>query len=89
MKATGARVLSSATTVAEAVWLDSRGCDAIIAQGAEAGGHRGMFLTGDVATQIGTLSLVPQIAQGLDALLARDGFATVADAVGTGRADWL
>jgi dihydroorotate dehydrogenase len=35
------------------------------------------------------LSLVPQIAQGLDALLARDGFATVADAVGTGRADWL
>lgn len=61
VKATGARVLSSATTVAEAVWLDSRGCDAIIAQGAEAGGHRGMFLTGDVATQIGTLSLVPQI----------------------------
>ena len=35
------------------------------------------------------LSLVPQIANGLDALLARDGFATVADAVGTGRADWL
>jgi len=61
VKATGARVLASATTVAEAVWLDSRGCDAIIAQGAEAGGHRGMFLTEDVATQIGTLSLVPQI----------------------------
>ncbi|MFD1196303.1 quinone-dependent dihydroorotate dehydrogenase [Seohaeicola saemankumensis] len=35
------------------------------------------------------LSLVPQIALGLDALLARDGFANVADAVGTGRADWL
>lgn len=61
VKATGARVLASATTVAEAVWLDSRGCDAIIAQGAEAGGHRGMFLTEDVATQIGTLSLVPQV----------------------------
>ena len=59
--ATGARVLASATTVAEALWLDSRGCDAIIAQGVEAGGHRGMFLTGDVATQIGTLSLVPQV----------------------------
>jgi dihydroorotate dehydrogenase len=35
------------------------------------------------------LSLVPQIARGLDALLARDGFASVADAVGTGRAEWL
>ncbi|MEE4346158.1 MAG: quinone-dependent dihydroorotate dehydrogenase [Paracoccaceae bacterium] len=35
------------------------------------------------------LSLVPQIANGLDALLARDGFASVAEAVGTGRADWL
>lgn len=61
VKATGARVLASATTVAEALWLDGRGCDAIIAQGVEAGGHRGMFLTRDVATQIGTLSLVPQI----------------------------
>lgn len=35
------------------------------------------------------LSLVPKIARGLDDLLARDGFASVADAVGTGRADWL
>jgi len=61
VRTTGAKILSSATTVAEACWLDAQGCDAIIAQGAEAGGHRGMFLTGDVATQIGTLSLVPQI----------------------------
>lgn len=60
--ATGARILSSATTVEEAVWLEAEGCDAIIAQGAEAGGHRGMFRTDDIATQIGTLSLVPQIA---------------------------
>ena len=59
--ATGARILSSATTVDEARWLEMRGCDAIIAQGFEAGGHRGMFHTDDVATQIGTFSLVPQV----------------------------
>jgi nitronate monooxygenase len=61
VKATGARVISSATTVREAVWLAERGCDAIIAQGAEAGGHRGMFLVHDVAAQVGTFALVPQI----------------------------
>ncbi|MCB1494355.1 MAG: nitronate monooxygenase [Bauldia sp.] len=62
VKATGARILSSATTVAEARWLEDRGCDAIIAQGVEAGGHRGMFLTDDISTQVGTFCLVPQIA---------------------------
>jgi nitronate monooxygenase len=61
VKATGAKILSSATTVAEAVWLEREGCDAIIAQGYEAGGHRGMFLTADVPTQPGTMALVPQI----------------------------
>ncbi|GAB4022476.1 NAD(P)H-dependent flavin oxidoreductase [Spirosoma koreense] len=61
VKATGAKVLSSATTVKEAIWLEEHGCDAIIAQGAEAGGHRGMFLTTDIATQVGTLALVPQV----------------------------
>ena len=58
----GAKILSSATTVDEARWLEARGVDAIIAQGIEAGGHRGMFLSGDLATQLGTLALVPQIA---------------------------
>ena len=62
VKATGATVLSSATTVAEAVWLEQHGCDAIIAQGWEAGGHRGMFLTDDIDAQVGTFALVPQIA---------------------------
>lgn len=62
VKATGAVVLSSATTVEEAVWLEDHGCDAVIAQGAEAGGHRGNFLTHDMATQIGTFALVPQVA---------------------------
>ena len=62
VKATGAKVLSSATTVAEAIWLEQHGCDAIIAMGYEAGGHRGMFLSDDLNTQVGTLALVPQMA---------------------------
>jgi nitronate monooxygenase len=61
VKRTGAKVLSSATTVKEARWLESNGCNAIVAQGFEAGGHRGMFLTDDISTQLGTLSLVPQV----------------------------
>jgi nitronate monooxygenase len=61
VKATGAKILSSATTVEEARWLEAGGCNAIVAQGVEAGGHRGMFLTDDTSTQIGTLSLVPQV----------------------------
>ncbi|GAB4044195.1 nitronate monooxygenase [Spirosoma litoris] len=61
VKATGAQILSSATTVDEARWLEQEGCDAIIAQGAEAGGHRGLFLSRDISTQAGTMALVPQI----------------------------
>jgi nitronate monooxygenase len=60
VKAAGCRVVSSATTAEEARWLEERGCDAIIAQGNEAGGHRGMFLTSDIATQAGTFALLPQ-----------------------------
>jgi nitronate monooxygenase len=62
VKATGAKILSSATTVEEALWLEEKGCDAIIAQGVEAGGHRGMFLSDTIATQVGTMALVPQLA---------------------------
>jgi len=61
VKAAGAKILSSATTVDEARWLENEGCDAIIAQGCEAGGHRGMFLTQDLSTQVGTIALVPQV----------------------------
>jgi nitronate monooxygenase len=61
VRATGAKIISTATSVQEAQWLESEGCDAIVAQGFEAGGHRGMFLTGDTSTQIGILSLVPQM----------------------------
>jgi nitronate monooxygenase len=66
VRATGAVVLSSATTVAEARWLAEHGCDVVVAQGAEAGGHRGMFLTGSAAAQVGTLALVPQVVDAVD-----------------------
>jgi nitronate monooxygenase len=59
------KVLSTATTVEEARWLEARGVDAIIAQGLEAGGHRGMFLSDDLDTQLGTLALVPQVVAGV------------------------
>ena len=63
VKSWGSTVLSTATTVAEAEWLEANGADGIIAQGVEAGGHRGMFLSKDVTKQIGTFALVPQIVQ--------------------------
>ncbi len=63
VKAVGARILSSATSVEEARWLEANGVDAIIAQGLEAGGHRGMFLSGDLTTQVGTFALLPQIVR--------------------------
>jgi nitronate monooxygenase len=62
VKAAGCKVMCSATTVAEAKHLADGGCDAVIAQGNEAGGHRGMFLTDNVAEQQGTFALIPQVA---------------------------
>lgn len=62
VKQSGAKILSSATTVDEARWLEARGVDAVIAQGLEAGGHRGIFLSDDLTTQVGTFALVQQIA---------------------------
>jgi nitronate monooxygenase len=59
----GAKILSSATTVEEARWLEAHGADAVVAQGLEAGGHRGMFLTDDVTQQVGTMALLPQIVE--------------------------
>ena len=61
LKAAGFLVMGSATTAAEAQWLEARGIDAVIAQGYEAGGHRGIFLSDDIASQPGTFALVPQI----------------------------
>ena len=65
VKAAGALVLASATTVAEARWLEQHGVDAVIAQGREAGGHRGMFLSDDVDAQPGLISLLPQVRDAL------------------------
>lgn len=59
----GAKVLASATTVEEARWLAANGADAVIAQGLEAGGHRGHFLSDDLTAQMGTFALVPQIVR--------------------------
>ena len=77
VKGWGSLVLSSATTVAEALWLQAHGADAIIAQGLEAGGHRGMFLGEDLSTQIGTFALLPQIVQAVHLpVIAAGGIAT-------------
>lgn len=76
VKASGCKVLSSATTVAEAEWLAARGCDAIIAQGYEAGGNRGIFLNEDVFAQAGTMALVPQVVDAVDVpVIAAGGIA--------------
>ncbi|WP_286220037.1 NAD(P)H-dependent flavin oxidoreductase [Marinobacter apostichopi] len=61
IKSNGVKVLASATTVAEALWLEQRGADAVIAQGLEAGGHRGHFLSGDLGLHMGLFALIPQI----------------------------
>jgi nitronate monooxygenase len=61
VKAAGCIVIASATIVKEAIWLEENGADVVIAQGAEAGGHRGMFLTDNIAEQPGTFALVPQV----------------------------
>jgi nitronate monooxygenase len=84
VKVWGAKILASATTVEEAQWLEAHGADAIIAQGLEAGGHRGMFLSEDLTTQVGTFALVPQIAKAVDLpVIAAGG---IADATGVSAA---
>ncbi len=80
VRATGAKILSSATTVAEARWLAARGVDAIIAQGAEAGGHRGLFLGDDVASQPGLFALLPQVVDAVAVPVIAAG--AIADARG-------
>jgi nitronate monooxygenase len=82
VKSWGSVVLSSATTVAEALWLEVHGVDAIIAQGLEAGGHRGMFLSDDLNSQTGTFALLPQIVRATRLpVIAAGGIATEAGVV--------
>ena len=76
----GSKIISSATTVEEALWLESQGVDAVIAQGLEAGGHRGHFLSHDLTRQMGTFALLPQIVQAVKIpVIAAGG---IADAAG-------
>lgn len=80
----GGKILSTATTVDEALWLQAQGVDAIIAQGLEAGGHRGFFLSNNLNTQIGTFALIPQLIDAVDVpVIAAGG---IADAQGVGAA---
>jgi nitronate monooxygenase len=80
----GSKILSTATTVAEALWLESQGVDAIIAQGLEAGGHRGMFLSDDLTSQVGTFALLPQVVRAVKLpVIAAGG---IADAQGVAAA---
>jgi len=84
VRAWGARILSSATTVDEARWLEANGADAIIAQGLDAGGHRGIFLSDDLTSQLGTMALVPQIVREVNLpVIAAGG---IADAKGVAAA---
>jgi nitronate monooxygenase len=84
VKSWGAKVLASATTVDEARWLEAHGADLIIAQGVEAGGHRGNFLTHDLTTQLGTFALLPQVVRAVKVpVIAAGG---IADAKGVAAA---
>ncbi len=84
VRASGARILASATTVEEARWLEARGVDAVIAQGLEAGGHRGHFLSDDLSRQLGTFALLPQIVAAVRVpVIAAGG---IADAAGVAAA---
>ena len=80
----GSKIISSATTVAEALWLEAQGVDAVIAQGLEAGGHRGIFLSDDLSTQVGTMALLPQVVRAVKVpVIAAGG---IADAKGVAAA---
>ena len=77
----GARIFSSATTVEEARWLEANGVDAIVAQGLEAGGHRGMFLSRDLTTQVGTFALLPQVVRAVRVPVIAPGGIADADGI--------
>jgi nitronate monooxygenase len=84
VKSWRSKIFCSATTVDEAVWLEAHGVDAVIAQGLEAGGHRGIFLSDDLSTQVGTFSLLPQVVRAVNVpVIAAGG---IADAKGVAAA---
>lgn len=76
LKAEGIKILSSATSVKEALWLEENGADAIIAQGFEAGGHSGWFLPRNGADLTGTMALVPRVVDAVSVpVIAAGGIA--------------
>ncbi len=82
VRALGACIVGCATTVAEARWLQDHGADVIVAQGLEAGGHRGLFLSKDLSSQRATAALVPEVVAAVDLpVVAAGGIATQADVV--------
>jgi nitronate monooxygenase len=86
VRATGAKILASATTVAEAQWLEHHGVDAIVVQGLEAGGHRGHFLIDDLSLQSGLFALLPQVAKAVRVPVIATGGIADADAIAGARA---
>ena len=86
LKSWGIQIWSSATTVQEAQWLEQEGVDAVIAQGLEAGGHRGMFLSEDLSTQMGCLALLPQICKAVKLPVIAAGGVSTAAAVSAAKA---
>ena len=86
-RASGAKIAASATTLEEGLWLQEHGVDAVIAQGLEAGGHRGIFLGEELTTQLGTFALLPQLVEALHVpVIAAGG---IADARGVAAAQAL
>jgi nitronate monooxygenase len=84
VKSWGSKIFSSATTVDEARWLEAHGVDAVIAQGLDAGGHRGIFLSDELTTQVGTFALLPQVIRAVKCpVIAAGG---IADAKGVAAA---
>ena len=86
-RATGAKIASSATTLEEGLWLQEHGVDLVIAQGLEAGGHRGIFLNEDLTTQLGTFALLPQLVDALKVPVVAAG--GIADSKGVAAAQTL
>lgn len=84
VRSAGAVILACATTVDEARWLEANGADAIVAQGLEAGGHRGIFLSADLTTQVGTFALLPQVVEAVSVPVVAAG--GIADARGVAAA---
>jgi nitronate monooxygenase len=84
VKSWRSKIFCSATTVEEALWLEAHGVDAVIAQGVEAGGHRGIFLSDDLSTQVGTFALLPQVVRAVKLPVVAAG--GIADAQGVAAA---